>query len=154
MNDAPKVADAGVVIPEDLRLLHEASLEMLESQTFEGTAKQVIKLIERIARLEAENRRVRESLSDSATVHVNILRGTIALTKAQAIHIAGLPADIEQKVEQLEEQVRKLSAPVSDEEWLGLCAGDHVQFADWFQRSDLDKFVTSRTQEPAQTEGK
>lgn len=61
MTDAPKVADAGG-IPEDLRLLHEASLEMLESQTFEGTAKQVIKLIKRIAALEAENRQLKEQV--------------------------------------------------------------------------------------------
>ena len=38
------------------------------------------------------------ALSDANAVHANILRGTIALTKAQAIHIAGLPADVEQRL--------------------------------------------------------
>lgn len=108
MNDAPKVADAGG-IPEDLRLLHEASLEMLESQTFEGTAKQVIKLIKRIAALEAENR-------------------------------------------QLKEQVRKLSAPVSDEERtsFGWLIGGRYRF----YSEGVDGLLRSRTQEPAQKEGK
>lgn len=34
-------------------------------------------------------------LKDSTAMHSNILRGDIALTREQAIHIAGLPADIE-----------------------------------------------------------
>jgi hypothetical protein len=41
---------------------------------------------------------IREKLKDSSVVHVGILRGDIALTKAQAIHIAGLPADIEDRL--------------------------------------------------------
>jgi hypothetical protein len=52
-------------------------------------------------------------LSDPAKVHTNILRGTIALTKAQAIHIAGLPADIENQVRALREA---LTRPVQTHE--------------------------------------
>ena len=61
------------------------------------------------ARLEA----LESSLKDSAIVHTNILRGTIALTKAQAIHIAGLPADI---AAQLEEALRVLRRMVNSVE--------------------------------------
>lgn len=43
-------------------------------------------------------------LQDSAYVHVKILRGEIALTKAQAIHIAGLPADVVERVKALENE--------------------------------------------------
>lgn len=48
--------------------------------------------------IEVELTALRKALSDPTTVHVNILRGTIALTKGQAIHIAGLPADIEEQL--------------------------------------------------------
>lgn len=47
-------------------------------------------------------------LSDSSVVHSNILRGTIALTKAQAIHIAGLPADIETSLAEAKATINKL----------------------------------------------
>lgn len=40
-------------------------------------------------------------LTDPAAVHANILRGALPLTKAQAIHIAGLPANVEQELERL-----------------------------------------------------
>lgn len=49
-------------------------------------------------------------LTDPAAVHANILRGTLPLTKAQAIHIAGLPADVEQEMERLRAEVERLSA--------------------------------------------
>ena len=49
-------------------------------------------------------------LKDSHAVHVNILRGQIALTKEQAIHIAGLPADIEQQLSQAQQRITSLEA--------------------------------------------
>jgi hypothetical protein len=52
-------------------------------------------------------------LADPNYVHIKILRGEIALTKAQAIHIAGLPADIE---ERLASPVAGVSAEM--EKWL------------------------------------
>lgn len=48
-------------------------------------------------------------LTDPAAVHVNILRGDLPLTKAQAIHIAGLPADMEQELERLRAEVERLN---------------------------------------------
>lgn len=69
-----------------------------------------------LAQKTRECEELRETLADANKVHTNILRGTIALTKAQAIHIAGLPADIEAQVEQLERQVADLSKPVTPEE--------------------------------------
>jgi hypothetical protein len=51
-------------------------------------------LIERIARAE----QTVAALSDPNRVHTCILRGEIALTKEQAIHIAGLPADVEERM--------------------------------------------------------
>jgi hypothetical protein len=47
-------------------------------------------------------------LQDSTRVHTSILRGTIALTKEQAIHIAGLPADIEAQVQALHGKITDL----------------------------------------------
>ncbi len=77
----------------------------------------IIRLIERIAkqeaeieRLSAENASLMKVFSDSSVVHINILRGTIALTKAQAIHIAGLPANVEEQLASLKAQVERLSA--------------------------------------------
>ena len=49
-------------------------------------------------------------LTDPAAVHVNILRGNLPLTKAQAIHIAGLPVDIEARLAALERQVMRNDA--------------------------------------------
>ena len=48
-----------------------------------------------LAEATAEAKRITDMLSDSATVHVNILRGTIKISKANLIHAAGLPANIE-----------------------------------------------------------
>jgi hypothetical protein len=53
-----------------------------------------------------------EVLKDPDTVHVNILRGTIALTKAQAIHIAGLPANIEERIKALEDTLQIQTARI------------------------------------------
>lgn len=55
-------------------------------------------------------------LTDPAAVHANILRGTLPLTKAQAIHIAGLPADVEEQLKNLRAEVERLSAPLRSEE--------------------------------------
>lgn len=54
----------------------------------------------RDAELDASQRE-NARLKNSSYVHIKILPGEIALTKAQAIHIAGLPADIEEEVERL-----------------------------------------------------
>ena len=51
-----------------------------------------------LAERDAEIERIKAAMQDAPTVHANILRGTIALTKAQAIHIAGLDANIEQQL--------------------------------------------------------
>ena len=56
---------------------------------------------QRIAELKrqlAEKQRALDLLTDPAAVYTNILRGTLPLTKAQAIHIAGLPADIKEQL--------------------------------------------------------
>lgn len=66
MNDAPKVADAGVVIPEDLR----ATYRFLTSKYFtvqgidtaEVNRTQYVNTIKRVARLEAENRQLKEQV--------------------------------------------------------------------------------------------
>lgn len=58
----------------------------------------------RIAALQQECDQLRARfalLTDPAAVHANILRGALPLTKAQAIHIAGLPANVEQELERL-----------------------------------------------------
>lgn len=78
-----------------------------------------------LAKNQADRIRCLESsLADSSVVHSNILRGTIALTKAQAIHIAGLPADIESKLQTAEAAlgtlmlwIEEANAKVTDEEW-------------------------------------
>jgi hypothetical protein len=80
----------------------------------------------RIAELEA-------ALKDSATIHSNILRGDIALTKEQAIHIAGLPADIEQ-------QLALMCQPVSDEEW------DEGQDQRYMTRDNVNSLIISRAE--------
>ena len=49
--------------------------------------------------------------------------------------------------DELEDKISRLSQPVTDEEWLLLCAGDHVEVADWMQRSDIDRFLSSRAGE-------
>jgi len=56
--------------------------------------------------LEARLEALESSLKDPVVVHANILRGTIALTKAQAIHIAGLRADIEVRYREALEVLR------------------------------------------------
>jgi uncharacterized membrane protein YccC len=54
-------------------------------------------------------------LQDSTRVHTSILRGTIALTKAQAIHIAGLPADIEAQVQALHAELAAKEAALAEQ---------------------------------------
>ena len=58
----------------------------------------------RVAALEAQV----ALLADPHAVHVNILRGTLPLTKAQAIHIAGLPVDIEAQVQTLRDALGRI----------------------------------------------
>ena len=45
--------------------------------------------------------KLQAALKDPAVVHVMILRGDISLTKEQAIHIAGLDADIDKTMAEL-----------------------------------------------------
>ena len=68
----------------------------------------------------AELATLKIQLADPAAVHANILRGTIALTKAAAIHIAGLPADIEQQLADANAQVATLAQQLTDEIAKGL----------------------------------
>lgn len=67
-------------------------------------------------------------------------------------------AALEAENRQLKEQVRKLSAPVSDEEWKAATRfydGTDHDYDEWaMEREELDAVLTRRTQEPAQTEGK
>ena len=67
------------------------------------------------AAIEARLEALVSSLKDPVIVHTNILRGTIALTKAQAIHIAGLRADIEERYREALEALRELLRV--DDEW-------------------------------------
>ena len=50
-------------------------------------------------------------------------------------------------VEKLEAENARLRAPVSDEEWMNLCAGDLADM-DWICRRDLDRFIAARAAEP------
>ncbi|MGA3264159.1 MAG: hypothetical protein ABSC47_08965 [Terracidiphilus sp.] len=61
-------------------------------------------LRDRILELErqlADLQRRFDLLADPHAVYINILRGTLPLTKDQAIHIAGLPADIKEQLDRL-----------------------------------------------------
>ena len=91
-----------------------------------------------VLRLIAAEQRVK-LLTDPAAVHINILRGDLPLTKAQAIHIAGLPADIEQQVRELREALR----PVSDEEWK---RAFHIQDSVglYMPRHEIDALLAAR----------
>lgn len=110
MTDNPKVP-----VREDLQELHRMAISedaaicvwrdgvwMCEGDFGHAWWHDLDKLIERASRAEAALEALQVALKDSAAVHINILRGDIALTKAQAIHIAGLPADIEQQLEALQ----------------------------------------------------
>lgn len=60
-----------------------------------------------------------------------------------------LVADVKRHTEEeerLRERIFRLSKPVTDDEWLSLCAGDHVNMTD-IQRSDIDRFVAFRATE-------
>lgn len=64
MNDAPKVADAGVVIPEDLLETYEDASKFAshlgpDHETVDGM---IVRFIKRIAALEAENRQLKEQV--------------------------------------------------------------------------------------------
>lgn len=70
---------------------------------------------ERIAKLEAElaeKQRVLDLLLDPHAVFINIKRGTLPLTKAQAIHIAGLPANVEEELAALRALMELASADI------------------------------------------
>ena len=84
-------------LPADWR--KDSSLETW----FPLTAEDIKRDKERVATLEQQVK----LLTNPAAVHINILRGTLPLTKAQAIHIAGLPADIEEQVSELQEIVER-----------------------------------------------
>jgi hypothetical protein len=83
------------------------------------------------------------SLKDSAKVHVNILRGEIALTKAQAIHIAGLPADVEDQLAQLTARVGELemvlNTPETEDFFKGVPLEAAHQRVRWPSEHDASK---------------
>ena len=90
-------------------------IERLRNEREAGNAA-MTSLVGSCDELAAERDELRSSLADPLKVHTNILRGTIALTKAQAIHIAGLPADIENQLQELRatvEQQQKTIAHLS-----------------------------------------
>ena len=55
-------------------------------------------------------------------------------------------AALEAEVQALREKLTQRSAPVSDEEWLLLCSGDHVDM-DWICRHDLNELLAARAAE-------
>jgi hypothetical protein len=55
-------------------------------------------------------------------------------------------ATLEQDNRQLREQAERLTKPVSDEEWIDLCSGDHVDMAD-VQRHEIDALIAARTKQ-------
>lgn len=69
----------------------------------------------------------------------------IALTVAQEQEdVIAEAGEVKRLTELLAAERERLCAPVSDAEWLLLCAGDHVELAEWMQRSDIDKFISAR----------
>ena len=92
-------------IPGDLQVWYEVACDGIH---FANNPKAIKALIERIAALEAnvaDYKRRFALLANPSAVHANILRGALPLTKAQAIHIAGLPANIEGEVARLKRQL-------------------------------------------------
>jgi hypothetical protein len=56
-------------------------------------------------------------IADPHEVHINILRGTIPLSRANAIHIAGLPADVDKQLAEnteLRATVERLNQEMSE----------------------------------------
>ena len=93
---------------------------------------------ERIARSE----QALAALQDPDRVHASILTGSIKLTKAQAIHIAGLPADIEQALAALEARNRELEASLNaailtiDGYYQGVCCCDYRHACGFCKEAD------------------
>jgi hypothetical protein len=54
-----------------------------------------------------------------------------------------MPISDAERIKRLEAALAEMSKPVTDDEWLGLCAGDHVQIAD-VQRHEMDAFLSAR----------
>ena len=88
-------------------------------------------LIERIAALEAVRNNLRQAAIDLAA-------------KADEERNGRIWAEAENA--QLRLQIAALKAPVSDEEWLALCSGDVVTFADVLRR-DVDELIAARAKE-------
>jgi hypothetical protein len=118
-------------IPEDLK---DAYRVFSTGKNARPTASEYVLLIERIARLESE----RDAYKRGLEAHAK---------EADALEQENAALKLEN--EQLKVQIERVSAPVSDEEWLGMCAGDHVVFAD-FQRSDIENFIAFRLAAPTE----
>ena len=57
-----------------------------------------------------------------------------------------VPRAVAERIAALETENAALKAPVSDEEWLALCSGDVVTFADVLRR-DVDALIANRAKE-------
>ena len=79
-------------IPEDWKANYNLATAIVNSHCEEDHWPMLlVRAIREIASL-------KHALSDPAAVHINILRGTIPLSRANAIHIAGLPADVDKQL--------------------------------------------------------
>ena len=79
------------------------------------------KVAERVLDQDAEIARLRELLKDIAAVHVNILRGNIAMTREQAQHIAGAT-----DYDSLRAEVEALRARVAEQDEHCLRLGEEI----------------------------
>jgi len=95
-----KLSD-NVPLPEDYR----PGRDYLSNQEIESTGILCGGAVSNIARELIERRNelaaLKSALSDPAAVHSNILRGTIAMSRTDAIHIAGLPADVDKQLAEI-----------------------------------------------------
>ena len=57
-----------------------------------------------------------------------------------------VPRAVAERIAALEAENAALKAPVSDEEWLALCSGDVVTFADVLRR-DVEALIANRVKE-------
>lgn len=124
-----------VQIPEDVRECYDACLAAEKAGCGEDCvdAATEILLIERIAALTTERDEYRAAFEKEVDNFESMHRQRKAL---------------EAEVAALREQVARLSAPVSDAEWLMLCAGDEVQMAEWVQKRDVDNLIAARKEQP------
>lgn len=166
MNDAPKVADAGVVPHEfscpdgELDEVFIANafvhIERMGDTAFwigiEGENKPMLHLNTGVHRGQWYFNIEVDSNDEPHWLAVQRPRKGSAPPPSRRPHDVERITALESENRQLKEQVRKLSAPVSDHEWRRYFRravdGRYLDIA------DLNAWLATRTQEPAQTEGK